>query len=158
MIFDLLEKTPDALLGTIAAGCLWFGFNHAVLAERAMKEVVQREVIPACIGQLERDENAAPINNIPQIRIPGIENNPLGGMLETLINKTTSGYRLTAIQRQARCLCATQSLRSLKFDYAVHTASFRLIKAESVGGLRSKSMKLVQSQACGALPWLNIGR
>ena len=157
MFIDILEKTPDALVGTAVAGLVWFGFNHAVLAERAMDEVISKEVVPACMAELQRAENAHPINNVPQFRIPGYEDDPLAIIVSGLIKTATSGYRLTHAERHARCLCGVQNFKSQKFDYAVHTASFRLIDAESVSGMRSKSMKLVQSQACGSLPWLNVG-
>ena len=159
MIIDLLEKTPDTLLGGLAATALWFGFNYTVLAERAMNDVVRNSVIPSCIAQLQQSENASPINSIPDLSLPNTPENRLFNMLiGGMTNKIKAGARLSGAQRSARCFCAAeQTTRSLKFDYAVHTASFRLIEAESLSGMRSRSMKLVRSQACGVLPWLSVG-
>lgn len=157
MVIDLIEKTPDALLGTLLAGAVWFGGNYAVLAPRAMALETQKDVLPTCMVALEQAENAAPINRIPNFKLPSSPDDPLDDILGTVLDLATSGYRLSAAERHARCMCGTRSAQSSsKFDYAVHTSSFRYITPESVSGFRSKSLKIVQSQACGALPWLNV--
>ena len=122
-----------------------------------MDKVVQNDLLPACIAQMQRDERNAPINNVPQINIPKVDI-PYFGWMKGMADMIMQGRHLSTAQRYARCQCATErTSAALKFDYAVHTASFRLIKVESANSMRGKSLKLIQSQACGAIPWLNVG-
>jgi hypothetical protein len=157
---DLFEKIPDFLIGPFLAALVWFGFNYAVLAQRAMDRAVKSDLIPQCVHELKRSQNAVFIPKLPEWpqprygrRLPDIFNP------NKMVEAYATRLRISPATRFAICTCgAERTARSIKFDYAVHTASFRLIQPESVGSMRASAISLVKSQACGALPWLNIGR
>lgn len=158
-MLDGLKHIPDFLIGPALAGACWFGFNYAVLAERAMGDAVRKDVIPACVAALDRpDQPRDPlIDLLPQLlpEWPGVD---LKGLAEGLQALQPSN-RLSEARRLAICTCgAAQSAKAIKFDYAVHTASFRLIEPQAVGALRGETMNIVRSEVCGALPWLHGGR
>ena len=137
---------------------LWFGFNYVVLAERAMDQVVQTQMIPQCMKELESSQNSV---RLPSIA--GLPKMPRGypDILNPakILERLTGSLRISSARRKAICICgAKRTARRLRFDYAIHTASFRLIKPGSVSSMRDSAISLVKSQACGALPWLNLGR
>jgi hypothetical protein len=71
---------------------------------------------------------------------------------ENLAERMTPRF-LTDVQKIARCQCGvTLGSQGLKWDYAVHTASFRLIEPESLSAIRSRAMGFVFRGDCGALP------
>ncbi len=153
-MIDFLNRIPDFLIGPAIAGSLWFGFNYTVLAERAMEGRLENEIVPQCVRDLEGTEHKAGALNLPTELIPNVQGFDLKGLVETF----QSRFRLSSYQRRAICLCsARQATKSVRFDYAVHTASFRLIEPASVSGMRRDVHQIVKSQACGALPWLNLG-
>ena len=152
---DLIKKIPDFLIGPALAGAVWFGFNYAVLAPRAMGVSVEKEIMPGCISALSRAENANVLQRIPSETIPDLPGFDLKGLFRGL----QGSLSLSDAKRRAICACASsRTTQAMKFDYAVHTASFRLIEPESVGNLRGKIFSIIRSQACGALPWLKYGR
>lgn len=154
-MINWIEKTPDFLIGTVVAGTMWFGFNYVVLAERAMGDSIKNEIVPQCMEALNRAESGTILLNLPPELIPDMPGFDLKRMLRGL----QSGMRLSDYKRRAICVCGAKSTgRALKFDYAIHTASFRLIEPASVSNLRGKTMNVVRTQTCGALPWMNIGR
>ncbi len=151
---NFFENIPDFLVGPLVAAGIWFGFNYAVLAERAMERIVVNEMIPNCINELMHSERS--------VFIPKMPNMPQGFPDFLNPNKMLDRYakalRIGPARRKAICICgAKRTANSLKFDYAIHTASFRLIKPGSVSSMRDSALSLVKSQACGTLPWLNIG-
>lgn len=149
-----LERIPDFLIGPAIAGSIWFGFNYTVLAERAMEGRLEKEIVPQCMRDLQGAELSAGALNLPTKLIPNVQGFDFRGLVETF----QSRFRLSNYQRRAICLCsARQTSKSVRFDYAIHTASFRLIEPSSVSGLQTNVRTLVRSQACGVLPWLNVG-
>ena len=153
-MIDILNRIPDFLIGPAIAGSIWFGFNYTVLAERAMDGMLENEIVPQCVSDLASAERGTGAANLPTELIPDVQGFDLRGLVETL----QSRFRLSSHQRKAICLCgARQTAKSARFDYAVHTASFRLIEPASVSGMRRDVHQAVKSQACGALPWLNLG-
>lgn len=153
-MIDFLNRIPDFLIGPAIAASLWFGFNYTVLADRAMEGRLEKEIVPQCARDLEGAERNAGALNLPTELIPNIEGFDFRGLVETF----QSRFRLSNHQRWAICLCsARQATKSVRFDYAVHTASFRLIEPASVSGLRRDVHQVVKSQTCGALPWLTHG-
>jgi len=152
-MIDFLNRIPDFLIGPAIAASLWFGFNYTVLADRAMEGRLDKEIVPQCVRDLERAESGAGALNLPTGLIPNIEGFDFRGLLETF----QSRFRLNAYQRRAICLCGgQQTAKSVRLDYAIHTASFRLIEPASISGMRRDVHQVVKSQACGALPWLNL--
>ena len=148
MILDLVEKTPDFLIGTVLAGGLWLGFNYAVLAERAMGRVVEADVVPHCVADLEATEGRIASAMAP---LSQMGSHPLFG---SMVQGIEQQFRLSGVQRQAMCACGAERVsRAARFDYAIHTASFRAIEPEAVSNLRGDAIALVQREACGVLPW-----
>ena len=149
MIMDLVEKTPDFLIGTVLAGGLWFGLNYTVLADRAMDRVAKDEIVPECMAELQGTETSivsalSPMREFDQI--------PLFGPMMRDIERQ---YRLSDVQRRSICACSAERVsRAARFEYALHTASFRVIEPESVANLRGDALRFVQTQVCGVLPWV----
>lgn len=154
-MIDFLNRIPDFMIGPAVAASLWFGFNYTVLAERAMEGRLEREIVPQCVRDLaSTEQRKTGALNLPTELIPNVRGFNVRGLVEAF----QSRLRLSSHQRRAICLCsARQTTKSAHFDYAVHTASFRLIEPESVSGMRRNVHQVVQSQACGALPWLALG-
>ena len=118
---NFFENIPDFLVGPLVAAGIWFGFNYAVLAERAMERIVVNEMIPNCINELMHSERS--------VFIPKMPNMPHGFPDFLNPNKMLDRYakalRIGPARRKAICICgAKRTASSLKFDYAIHTASF----------------------------------
>lgn len=151
-MIDLLRKLPDVLVGPAIACGVWFGFNYAVLADRLMAHVASESIIPACLAAIDLDEANLSTPKIPAILLGELARNPIAREFGALLESTLSPRYLTMSQKLARCQCSVErSHTSAKFDFAVHTASFRLITPQTVGDFRTTSVDLVMSGACGAL-------
>lgn len=149
-MIEWIEKLPDWIIGALAAGILWFGFNYAVLAERAMNRSHVQASLPHCLTALEREqhEKRLPLNSLDGIgRALGV---PELGRLGRQFAEQSLPPALTALEMHGRCLCAARSAaESVHFDYAIHTASFRLITPQSVGALRDRTIQLARRGVCG---------
>lgn len=147
-MIDFLQKLPDSLIGIAAACGLWFGFHYMVLADRAMDRQVRGQIVPACERDLGRsqalsDAMLEPLGNLP----------PLPFITEPFAALRRQ-FQVPAAERRAICECsARRSKDMIRFDYAIHTASLRLIAPASIGELRTKAAQVLRSQACGSLPW-----
>lgn len=152
-MIDWIEKFPDWMVGAFAAGCVWFGFNYVVLAERAMEKEHAQAIVPACIALLENDEHrqrsrAAELDAIGKmLLVPGLDDLP-----RKIIEKAIPRF-LNPLEKRDFCLCsAREAVKGIRFDYAMHTASFRIIAPQSITGLRDKTVKLMASGVCGRIP------
>ncbi len=148
-MIDLIEKLPDWMIGAVVAGLLWFGFNYAVLAERAMERNHVQTSVPNCLAVLEREQHK---KRLPLNRLDGIGQAlgvPEMGRLGRQIVEQSLPPALTALEMHARCLCAARGVaESVRFDYALHTASFRLITPQSVGTLREQTIQRARRATC----------
>jgi hypothetical protein len=154
-MLDLLLKLPEPVLGVVAAGSLWFAFNYAVLGERAMLKDAEMAIMPACIAALDDYQERL---LVPDLNISGMLGIPEFRQFEELAQELSRPRIMDAAEKAAKCACAREaSASSARFDYAIHTASFRIISPASVTGLRSSTVGLVLSGACGALPTIRNG-
>lgn len=55
-MMNIIRDMPDWMTGTAIAGLGWFGFCYSTLTERKMEEEVRTNVMPACIKQLEAEQ------------------------------------------------------------------------------------------------------
>jgi hypothetical protein len=156
MIIDLLQRMPDWAIGGTAAVGLWFGFNYAVLAERAMAREAQTETLSACIAALEEHEAN---QQVPDLGIADMFGLPQLEVIERQFERLAQPRLMDAAEKTAKCVCASQIAgRSARFDYAIYTASFRVIAPESVSALRDTTVGKVLGGACGALPTLRVAK
>ncbi len=154
-MMDALQKLPESFVGMAVAAALWFGLNYTVLAERAIDKAIAGDVVPSCINGLNAQENSTPLQRLSENLIPDMPGLDLKNMFQGLKNQ----FRLSPAQKLGICQCAAKRTgQGARFDYALHTASFRLVKPESVGNFRHNTLSVATSQICGALPWLNSGR
>ena len=51
-----LKDMPDYMIGAALAGIGWFGFCYAELAPRALDDELQNDIYPACVAQLEDEQ------------------------------------------------------------------------------------------------------
>lgn len=148
-MIDLIEKLPDWMIGAVVAGLLWFGFNYAVLAERAMERDHVQTSVPKCLTVLEQEqhEKRLPLNGLDGIgQALGV---PELGRLGRQIAEQSLPPALTALEMRRRCLCAARSAaEGVRFDYALHTASFRLVTPQSVGALREQTIQRARRAVC----------
>jgi hypothetical protein len=133
-MIDLLTKLPDSALGVLMAGTAWFGFNYAVLAERAMQSELVAPARAACLAELESDVPAP----IPRSRIGELFGMPELDALEARLVEQAMPPMLTEAQKLARCSCVVAGSSPLRFEYAVHTASFRIIPASEAASFRQQ--------------------
>lgn len=154
-MIDWLDKIPDSMSGVAIAGLAWFGFNYAVLAERAMKKDHAEVVMPRCIATVQAEENAARdrLRAVGRMTgIPEIDRIPLQ-MLDLVLPKFWS-----PAEKQAACGCAAaQASRKLRLEYAIHTTSFRIISAQSVASFGDDAITTLLTGVCGAIPKLKSG-
>lgn len=149
-MIDWFTKLPEWAIAPLVAGGLWFGFNYAVLAERAMAKDETAESGPSCIAAINDYQSRL---GIPRLGLADKFGMPELDILEEMARDIYKPRLLSSAEKIARCECAEARTRSAaRFDYAVHTSSFRVVSPETVGGLRQKAVDLVMSGACGALP------
>ena len=146
-MIDWLTKLPDGMLGVLLAGSSWFSFNYAVLAERAMERDLARPAMSACLNHLDGQEESrmVPRSGIGELlgmpELDEIEAHLVEGMLPAV---------LTDAQKAARCACAVASAPKLRLDYAVHTATFRIVPVDGVSAFREYAIEASSSPVCTA--------
>jgi len=151
-MIDWLEKLPDSMIGALAAGGLWFAFNYAVLAPRAIEKDHATAVIPQCMAALDRHQERQQIKLPPIGRAFGV---PAFDDVQAGLLALAAPRLLSLPERQDRCRCAGErAARALRFDYAVHTASFRLIAPDTVAEMGRDVVGVALAGLCGVLPEL----
>lgn len=155
-MIDWFDKLPDSMTGAALGCALWFGFNYAVLAPRAIEKDARGSVRESCMATIARHdaETRRKVDRvIGAIRAPGLDQ-----FIKPWVDGLTD-FSLSPAERSSRCACALTSTQAkLRFDYAVHTASLRLIAPESVSRFEGDVIERLVSGACGALPGLGGGR
>jgi hypothetical protein len=155
-MIEWIAKLPEPMIGGLVAGGLWFFFHYAVLAERAMEKDHASAVVPQCMTALDRQERARRISPSGLGTALGV---PALDTLEATIIERAIPEFLTKVEKEERCACATKRAgQKLRFDYAVHTASFRIIEPQSLAGLGEDAVGIALSGTCGLLPTLKIGK
>lgn len=148
-MIDWIDKLPDSLTGAVAAGAVWFAFNYAVLAERAMAKD-QAVAAPTCSAALDRHQRGlelGPTGIGSVIGMPGLD------QIEREVLKRIKPRSLSDEEKRDLCICAARAAtRTLRFDYAVHTASFRIIEPREIAGVQAGTITTLMSGLCGALP------
>jgi hypothetical protein len=145
-----LEKLPDTAIGLLAAGAVWFGFNYVTLGARALERYSHAEAMPAC---METIEAKAAGTTLPKLGFGDLFNMPELDKFESDLIELYTPRALSMAQKLALCECAVSaSSATLRFDYALSTASFRLFTPDSIAGLRSKTVGVLSSGACGSIP------
>lgn len=148
---DWINKLPDSMTGALVAAGLWFGFNYGVLAERAMAKD-HAVAAPSCIEALQRHERGLQL--VPSglgtvLGMPDLD------QLEREVLKLARPRLLSGAEKSDLCACAAKAAgRTLRFEYAVHTASFRIVQPAAVAGLGAGTIGAAMSGVCGALPQL----
>jgi hypothetical protein len=146
-VIDWLTKLPDGALSLVCVAGAWFGFNYTVLAERAMERDITHRAVPACIEAIA-DEEAARV--VPRSGIGALLGIPELDTFEARLAEALTPPLLSAAEKASRCSCAIATATStLRFDYAVHTASFRLLPVSSVAGVRIDASHLLTSGCRG---------
>lgn len=150
-MIDWIGKLPDSMTGAVVAAGPWFGFNYAVLAERAMARD-HAVAAPSCITALQRHEHGlqlAPTGLGAVLGMPGLD------QIEREVLKLTKPRQLSDSEKRELCAYAANAAsRGLRFEYAVHTASLRIIEPGAIAGLGAGTIGIAMSGVCGALPQL----
>lgn len=150
-MIDWIDRLPDSMTGALAAGALWFGFNYAVLADRAMAKD-HAATAPTCMAALNRHERGL---LLPPSGIGAILGMPGLDQIEREVLKLAKPRLLSDDEKRDLCACAANSAsRGLRFEYAIHTASFRIIEPGALAGLGTGTIGILMSGVCGALPSL----
>jgi len=151
-MIEWIEKLPDSMIGVLASGALWFGFNYAVLAPRAMEKEHAVAVMPQCVQALDQHQARQRIAVPPVGRILGV---PGLDEFQSSMIELAMPRLLTLPEKVDRCACAaSRAARTIRLDYAVHTASFRLIEPQTVATFGDDAFGLVLDGVCGAIPQL----
>lgn len=154
-MIDWIDKLPDSMTGAVAATALWFGFNYAVLAERAMAKE-HAVAAPSCLDALDRHQRS---QELGPTGLGGAVGIPALDIIEREMLKIVKPRILSEEEKRDLCACAAKTAtRTLRFDYAVHTASFRIIEPATIAGLGTGTITTVMSGICGALPSIRRGR
>lgn len=151
-MIDWIGKLPDSMVGVLVAGGLWFGFNYAVLADRAMARDHAKSVVPNCLAALDREESRRR-PAVPQFG--AMMGMPELDRLQDMMIEQALPPALTYAEKQARCGCAVaRAQQAVRFDYALYTASFRLFTPQSLASVREDVAGAVLGGVCAALPHL----
>lgn len=154
-MIEWIEKLPPPLLGLAGIGALWLGFNYAVLADRAIARDQASVAMPRCLEVLDRHALA---NHLRPSGFGSIFGLPHFDRIEREIIDRYRPTPLSAAEKQSLCACAaTRAAAKLRWDYAVHTASFRLLAPESIAAATDEASTIVLTGVCGVLPKLRIG-
>lgn len=149
-MIEWIEKLPDSLTGTLVAGAVWFGFCYSTLAERAIEKDHAQAIVPTCAQVLEartKFSMPTPTGIGRELGIPQMDR------IERMVLESVKPRVLTLIEREDRCACAARrAAQKLRFDYAVHTASFRLIAPEAVSAFADETAAIALSGTCGDIP------
>ena len=155
-MIEWLEKIPDSMTGAFAAAAVWFGFNVAVLGPRAMERAQASQSLPSCMEALRRHQQRLVMPQLDLGRRLGV---PELEMVERAISQLAAPRPLSAAEQAERCACAVRrAARAATLDYAIHTATFRLIEPEAVAGLGDRTVGAVFEGVCGVLPQVRQGR
>jgi hypothetical protein len=149
-MIDWVQKLPDSLIAVSVSILAWVVFNYAVLAERAMDRYATAAVSPACLAAI--DEHEASLVS-PRSRAGAILGMPDLDILIDQVEGLRAPRLLSKVEKLGRCQCAIAAQgASLRFDYALHTASFRTYAPETISNFRHGVVDFVFSGACGRLP------
>lgn len=146
-MIDWLTKLPDGALGILLTAGTWFGFNYAVLGERAMERELGQVTISACVDYLggQNDRRVVPRTGIGELLgIPELD------VFEANLVDQMTPRVLSEAERMARCSCAVASAPRLRFDYALHTASFRIIPVDGIADFRQSAIDAATTGHCSA--------
>lgn len=147
-MIDWIDKLPDSMTGAVAAAAVWFGFNYAVLADRAIAKDLA--TAPSCIEAVDRHERGLQLGASGLGSILGV---PGYDQVEREILKLVTPRPLSPAEKSEMCTCAARAAaRGLRFEYAIHTASLRIIEPQSVAGIGTGTIATLMSGVCGALP------
>lgn len=58
-MFGPLRDLPEFLTGGLIAAAAWYGVSYVILAPRAMSEDAEAKFVPACLEQLESEQDRA---------------------------------------------------------------------------------------------------
>ena len=148
-MIDWIDKLPDSMTGAVAAGAVWFAANYVFLAERAMMKD-HAVAAPSCVAALDRHQRGqqlVPSGMGSVLGIPGFN------QIERELLQLMKPRVLSEEEKRELCACAAKAAsRTLRFDYAIHTASFRIIEPGSVAALGASTITTLMSGVCGALP------
>lgn len=146
-MIDWIDKLPDSVVGIALAALAWGSFNYAVLGARALERYGHEQSGPACLSRLNDRQASIPAIHVPSTGVPEFD---------VWIGEAIDAARprlLSQAEMIARCECAVaETSATMRLDYALHTASFRMFTPESIAGLRSGAVKYVMSGACGPIP------
>lgn len=149
-MIEWIEKLPDSVIGLLAAGGVWFGFNYAVLADRAIAKEHATSVVPNCAAVVEARTRFSlpPASGLGQaLGLPALD------QIEKRAFERMKPRMLTQGERQDRCTCAAKRAgQKLRFDFAIHTASFRIISPQAVSEFADDTAAIALSGTCGAIP------
>lgn len=149
-MIDWITKLPEWAIAPLLVLGAWFAFNYAVLADRAMAKDDVTDSGSSCLVSLNEYQSRL---EIPRLGFGEKFGMPELDMFEDMARDIYKPRYLSQAEKLARCECAVASARSAaRFDYAIAMSTFRIVSAQSIGGLRQKSVDLVMSGACGALP------
>ncbi|WP_417729044.1 hypothetical protein [Roseovarius sp.] len=153
-MIDWIGRLPDGAIALGAIASAWFGFNYAVLGERAMVRDLHAPTLAACSDELMRKGSTPPTVRSGIGELFGLPQ--LDALEAKLVERVLPPVLLPA-QASARCACAVAAASSaLRFDYAVHTASFRSWPVEQISSWRSDVMSAASGSACGGIDDENL--
>lgn len=140
-MIDWIERLPDWMIGTVTASAAWVGFNYVVLADRAMERDHAQIVAPRCMQAVTRSD---PVSRLPPIPKTGTD---LDIIIEMTIPKP-----LSEKEKIEACDCALRVSRSkLRFDYAIHLASFRMIEVDAASSFAESAIASAVEGSCRAV-------
>lgn len=145
-MIELIGKLPSGMIGVLLAGTAWFGFNYVVLAERAMMQEHAQPAAAACEASIAQEVQS---RIVPRMQLGSLLGIPELDVLGEQLVESSLPPAISSATIAARCACAAStSSASLRFDFAVHTSTFRILPVTSIAQARQDVIELATLGTC----------
>lgn len=155
----LFKELPDEVSGVALAAAAWFGFCFVYLAPRAMDHALEKDVYPSCLSaaraEADRKVAAAKMQDaaiqITRTFLPGFEEFVPPELVPTSLPISNVSDITSKAALMATCTCAaSKALAGKRLNHAISLATFRLVEADDIAGLKGEVIGIVGDGMCSA--------
>ena len=155
----LFKELPDEVSGLVLAVFVWFGFCFVYLAPRAMDHALEREVYPSCMtaARAEADRKIAiakmqkAAEDLTRQFLPYFDDFIPPDLVPTSLPMSDLSGITSKASLVATCSCAaSKALAGKRLNHAISLATFRLVEADDIAGLKGEIIGIVGGGMCSA--------
>lgn len=155
----LFKELPDEVSGLVLAAFVWFGFCFVYLAPRAMDHTLDQEVYPSCMtaARAEADRKVAAakarktVEDMTREFLPYFKEFIPTDLIPTSMPTSDLRDVTSKASLMATCTCAaSKALAGKRLNHAISLATFRLVEADDIAGLKGEIIGIVGGGMCSA--------